>query len=214
MSILLMQILEYLENRFDNLSLKVKIELFLFPLVLLSLVFFLFDDFSKEKRIIKKEKTFVKKMNKKTVDIVKDIEKLAKKKQVNILNITTGEKNINIELEANKNKQVLFIDSLEKYNSFSKIKELVSNAQTLSLVLDFDSFYIKKPKKNLELLREEKLLKKIKLIAVVNNRAYINNQWFSLNEDIGEYKIMFISNSKVILNNGSKDIELSLNEYL
>lgn len=214
MSILLMQILEYLENRFDNLSLKVKIELFLFPLVLLSLVFFLFEDSSKEKRTIKKEKTLVKKMNKKTVDIVKDIEKLAKKKQVNILNITTAEKNINIELEANKNRQVLFIDSLEKYNSFSKIKELVSNSKTLSLVLDFDSFYIKKSKKSIELLKEEKLLKKIKLIAVVNNRAYINNKWFSLNEDIGEYKIMFISNSKVVLNNGSKDIELSLNEYL
>lgn len=209
-----MQTLEYLENKFDNLSLKVKIELFLFPLVLLGLVFFLFDNSIKDRKIVRKEKILVKKMNKKTVDIVKDIEKLAKQKQVSILNITTSEKNISIELEANKNRQILFIDSLEKYNSFSKINELVSRTQTLSLVLDFHSFYIKKSKKSIELLKEEKILKKIKLMAVVNNKAYINEQWFNVNENIGEYKIMFISNSRVILNNGSKNIELSLNEYL
>lgn len=206
-----MQVLKFLENRFDELSLKVKCELFIFPLILLAVVFYFFDDNEKNSRKFFSSKIAnEKKMDKNILDIVKDIEVLAKDCNIEILNISTSKKRIELEVLASKKKQASFVNSLEYYNSFSKIKELDIEAQRLFLVLDFKKFYVKSEKKEFASTNTIEM----NLHAIVNNKAFINKSWFKVNENIGSFRIISISHKKVTLDNGFKIIELSLNEYL
>lgn len=210
-SIQLMQVLKYIENRFDNLSIKAKYELYIFPLILIFAFMYFFTEKKTNKVEILHNNTLnEKKMDKSILNIVKDLENSAKELNVEIVNTSINKKQIEFEVIASHNKQILFIKSLEYYNSFSKIKELDMRFNSLFVVIDFNKFYVKKQVSKAAYTLEEDL----KLQAVVNKKAFINNVWLKKGENIGSFKILTISKRKVILDNGLKKIELRLNEYL
>ena len=69
-----MQLLKTLDNRFDSLSLKTKLELFLLPLLLVYLIIYLFPPSSNiyiEK--VYKSKAIVRKMDESYINILKKI---------------------------------------------------------------------------------------------------------------------------------------------
>lgn len=68
-------------------------------------------------------------------------------------------------------------------------------------VEDNESVYITPIKKDMEL----------SLHAILNNKAYINNKWFGINEKIDGYTLKYIGKSGIVLmnENGIKKIFLS-----
>ena len=147
-----MQAIKYIEDKFESFSLKVKIELFLFPLLIFSFLIFLFYEEinNKKKDKVPHETISINniKMKDNIVDILKDIEIFAKKENLHLENITSHNKNMKIEAYGSLEKRIIFLNYLENYNSFSKLVSIEILPETMNVEVDFNKVY-KKVKNNL-----------------------------------------------------------------
>ncbi len=85
------------------------------------------------------------------------------------------------------------MESLEKEKrSFSKI------------VINYDPFFPTKKDKKKRTVYKKQQKKSYKLKAILNKKAFINDRWFKLGERVGEYKIIKITSTKVVLEKGRK----------
>lgn len=210
-----MQVLKYIEDRFESLSIRVKIELFLFPFI----VFFLFIYIMDENRSMK---SFDKKiefldienlqMNENFVDILKNIEKFAKENSIHLENISNTNNSVKIEANANIKNRIKLLEFLENYNSFSKLRDFEIIDDKLLVEIAFNKFY-KKEKINisdsLEFFENEKIFI-YKLKAIVGKKALINDTWLNKEDRIGQFKVFEINSKSVVLKNSYKTLVLKL----
>lgn len=210
-----MQFLKYIETKFENLSLLMKVELLLSPIILIVV----FNYFNNEKYIPKKSFNNPFEINslhmkKKIVDILNDIEKYAKKNSLELLDISNKSYEIKIRVSTKSiEKFLLFLKYLEDYNAFSKIISIDNSSDIKDIVISFHSFHIKKGL-DLKIVKIKKHNSDIKikfnLTAIVNKKAYINNQWFGVGDTIKLHKIVAINSNSVDLKKDNKIFVLEI----
>jgi len=210
-----MQVLKYIEDSFNSFNLRIKIELIILPLLILGILIFFTTKPNKEKRVSNPnifERMKALEMKEEMVSIIKNIENYANKNFLKIKSISSDNKNIKIELFANKKNQIKFIKYLEDYNSFSKIKTLFINQRKLDIELTFQELYFKN-KIDLEnkiAKLEQKTDINFKLKAIIDKKVLINNKWLKINEVFNKHKLININANSVLLENEFETILLKI----
>lgn len=211
-----MQVLKYIEDSFNLFSKKAKLSLFIFPLVIFALLFFYFTKGNENSGFVKNANIYNKikviKMNENIVDILKNIEKEAKRNSLKINAISSDKKSINLELILNKKQMIKFLKYLEDYNSFSELKSLSIVGQNLKLELVFEDLYIKEKLDLKNRISKVENAKKVffYLNAIVGEKAYINNKWLNINDEYKNFKVIKIDANGVYLQGEYEIIKLKM----
>lgn len=210
-----MQYLKSIENSFEFMPIRLKVELFLLPLVLLIGIYFFFFSSSKQNYITFKP-IDIKKiiMKKELIEVLNDIEKFALENEIYLEKISKSEKSLKIEIIGSLKKSLQMFTYLENYNEFSKIRSFEFLEDKVFIEVDFNKFYKKRSEDFSILLDEIKTQKQMeyKLTAIVGNRIFINDTWFKEGDSIGFFKVSKIEKQSVILKNRYKTVELNLRE--
>lgn len=214
---------KYLNDKFINSSTKVKIELYLLPLMILFLVYYwAFDNFAKvnkiEENINIKPISFEKKFDENFLKFFSTIETLAKENQVFIKSISEKNSFVYLSGMASKDSFLQFIKNIENLNNFTKIDffvlslEVDSNNYIFDMRIDLNNFFIKeKQEKTKEYKVKVKTNHTLKLNGIVDEYALINGNWLQINEFIEGYKLISIDKNFILLKNENKKIKLELN---
>lgn len=220
--------LNYLNNKFSSSSLKTKIELYLLPLLLLYLIYFVFSYTAKDsvdiKAKIKIDDYSNLEFKDSFLDLFSNIQDYASKNQIVIFNISNNKKIVSIKAKANLENIKKFLGKIENLNNFTNIKSFTLNKQDLEnysfeLQIDLNKFYIKKivkqtepadVKVNNQLVNKEKTLK-YKINGIISDYAFINDTWLKKNEKINDFVLTKIERNFVVLENENSKIILELN---
>ena len=222
--------LNYLNNKFTNSSAKTKIELYLLPLLLLYLCYFLFEFSLTQSSNIEEIKAKVdvnssnKEFKESFLDLFSNLEDYALKNQIVIFTLTNNKKIIVLKAKANLSNIQKFIKKIENINNFSKIRNLTLFKADLEnyifeMEVDLSKFYIKKiekeienqsPKLTSEIKNNEKS-KEYKINGIISEYAFINDIWLKKDENINDLKLTQIEKDFVVLENENKKIILELN---
>lgn len=220
--------LNYLNNKFSSSSLKTKIELYLLPLLLLYLIYFVFSYTAKDsvdiKAKIKIDDYSNLEFKDSFLDLFSNIQDYASKNQIVIFNISNNKKIVSIKAKANLENIKKFLGKIENLNNFTNIKFFILNKQDLEnysfeLQIDLNKFYIKKivkqtepadVKVNNQLVNKEKTLK-YKINGIISDYAFINDTWLKKNEKINDFVLTKIERNFVVLENENSKIILELN---
>ena len=222
--------LNYLNKKFIDSSLKTKIEVYLLPLLLLYLCYF-FLGFNLNKNSENEEikaKVDLNYSNKEFknsfLDLSSNLEEYASKNQIIIFTLTNNKKVFNIKAKANLIRIENFIKKIENLNNFSKIKTLTLNKVDLDnylfeIEVDFNKFYIKKIQKDGDtqeikqkiMLTNDKETKEYKINGIISEYAFINEIWLKKNEKLDDLILTKIEKDFVVLENENKKIILELN---
>lgn len=222
--------LNYLNKKFIDSSLKTKIELYLLPLLLLYLCYF-FLGFNLNKNSENEEikaKVDLNYSNKEFknsfLDLSSNLEEYASKNQIIIFTLTNNKKVFNIKAKANLIRIENFIKKIENLNNFSKIKTLTLNKVDLDnylfeIEVDFNKFYIKKIQKDGDtqeikqkiMLTNDEETKEYKINGIISEYAFINEIWLKKNEKLDDLILTKIEKDFVVLENENKKIILELN---
>lgn len=215
-----MQILNLLENSFDKAATRVKLELFLFPLIIIaSLIYFLEQTKVEEsKRSLFSSDIFIQKksMEKPLIEVIKDIEAYLEENSIQLIDISNIDEKIQLQVNASTLANLKLLDYIEHYNSFTSIKTLRLANNSLLLSISFDKSYIKKSNKEtkLELAYLEKHItasKKYSLKAIVGNEVLINEKWLSLGDKVNkDFKVEKINRNSAVIKSETIQIELRL----
>lgn len=227
--------LKYLINSFENTSLRLKIELYILPLLLIFLLYLLVFEEKQNENLEDENKIFLefenKKYEKSSLELLKDIEVLASKDFIVIQKIQNIKEQIFIQAKAGKEALNIFLFNLENLNAFTKIetlnlKEFDKENYFFDLKLDISRFYIKekKQKKEITYKKEEKLEQlqeevktmqnpQMKLFAIVGEFAFINDTWLKAKDEYEGYKLILIAKDFVILENEFSSIKLEVNNF-
>ena len=122
--------LNYLNNKFTSSSSKTKIELYLLPLLLLYLCYFLFEFSLTQSSNIEEIKPKVdvissnKEFKESFLDLFSNLEDYALKNQIVIFTLTNNKKIIVLKAKSNLSNIQKFIKKIENINNFSKIRNL------------------------------------------------------------------------------------------
>lgn len=209
-----MQHLKSIENSFELLGFKTKILLFLFPLLVLVFIYLYFFDIKTQSKVsnLKFVNISKLKMEKKLIDVLKDIETFAFENEIYLNNITKTDYSLDFIASSDLKTKLKLLIFLEKYNSFSKIKSFQINEENLKISLVFSKFYKKEEKdftKQLEVF-EEKRNELFTLKAIVGQKAFINDKWLNLNDKIERFTLKKVDKTTVVLENKFKKISLNL----
>lgn len=209
-----MQLIKSIENKIDLKPLRFKIELFLFPLLLLIMIYLLF--FNKEVKNFANEEIKIEvnslKMKVEIIDIIKDIETFIAKEEIYLEKISNDSKSIDIEVLASLKKRLKLFNYLENYNNYSKIESFDLKDESLKISILFDKFYKKELidiSDDLNSLEDKKQLF-LTLKAIVNKKVLINENWFEKDDFIDKLQISYIGSNSVILENKIRRVELRL----
>ena len=222
--------LNYLNKKFIDSSLKTKIEVYLLPLLLLYLCYF-FLGFNLNKNSENEEikaKVDLNYSNKEFknsfLDLSSNLEEYASKNQIIIFTLTNNKKVFNIKAKANLIRIENFIKKIENLNNFSKIKTLTLHKVDLDnylfeIEVDFNKFYIKKIQKDGDtqeikqkiVLTNDKKTKEYKINGIISEYAFINEIWLKKDEKIDDLILTKIEKDFVVLENENKKIILELN---
>lgn len=220
--------LNYLNNKFSSSSLKTKIELYLLPLLLLYLIYFIFSYTAKDsvdiKAKIKIDDYSNLEFKDSFLDLFSNIQDYASKNQIVIFNISNNKKIVSIKAKANLENIKKFLGKIENLNNFTNIKFFILNKQDLEnysfeLQIDLNKFYIKKivkqtepadVKVNNQSVNKEKTLK-YKINGIISDYAFINDTWLKKNEKINDFVLTKIERNFVVLENENSKIILELN---
>ena len=222
--------LNYLNKKFIDSSLKTKIEVYLLPLLLLYICYF-FLGFNLNKNSENEEikaKVDLNYSNKEFknsfLDLSSNLEEYASKNQIIIFTLTNNKKVFNIKAKANLIRIENFIKKIENLNNFSKIKTLTLNKVDLDnylfeIEVDFNKFYIKKIQKDGDtqeikqkiILTNDEETKEYKINGIISEYAFINEIWLKKNEKLDDLILTKIEKDFVVLENENKKIILELN---
>lgn len=222
--------LNYLNNKFTNSSSKIKIELYLLPLLLLYLCYFLFEFSLTQSSNIEeiKPKVDVNSSNKEFkesfLDLFSNLEDYALKNQIVIFTLTNNKKIIVLKAKANLSNIQKFIKKIENINNFSKIRNLTLFKADLEnyifeMEVDLSKFYIKKIEKEIENesskltseIKNNEKSKEYKINGIISEYAFINDIWLKKDENIDDLKLTLIEKDFVVLENENRKIILELN---
>ncbi|MDD3055166.1 MAG: hypothetical protein PHE16_04740 [Aliarcobacter sp.] len=222
--------LNYLNRKFIDSSLKTKIEVYLLPLLLLYLCYF-FLGFNLNKNSENEEikaKVDLNYSNKEFknsfLDLSSNLEEYASKNHIIIFTLTNNKKVFNIKAKANLIRIENFIKKIENLNNFSKIKTLTLNKVDLDnylfeIEVDFNKFYIKKIEKDEDtqeikqkiILTKDEKTKEYKINGIISEYAFINENWLKKDEKLDDLILTKIEKDFVVLENENKKIILELN---
>lgn len=232
--------LTYLNNKFINSLFRIKIELYLLPLMLIYFVYYLSVTFTNDEKLIE-IKTNIniseyenKKFSGSFLELFSTIEKNAKLLNMQVISLN-NKKNL-IELKVNGKKDALpeLIGKIENINSFTKIDSIIINNKndldvySFNLKISLNKFYIKKLEKEKNIEKDKKAEKaekaekvdavspslkpKItyKIKGIIDNYVLINNSWIKKGESIDNLKLIEIKRNYVVLENNNKKLKLEL----
>lgn len=222
--------LNYLNNKFTNSSSKTKIELYLLPLLLLYLCYFLFEFSLTQSPNIEEIKAKVdvnssnKEFKESFLDLFSNLEDYALKNQIVIFTLTNNKKIIVLKAKANLSNIQKFIKKIENINNFSKIRNLTLFKVDLEnyifeMEVDLSKFYIKKIEKEIENesskltseIKNNEKSKEYKINGIISEYAFINDIWLKKDENIDDLKLTLIEKDFVVLENENRKIILELN---
>lgn len=220
--------LNNLNNKFIDATLKTKIELYLLPLLLLYLFYFLFQFEQKDDLTIQSKVNLDYSKNQfedSFLDLFSNLEDYALKNEIVIINLTNEKKIVYIKAKSKLINIEKFIKKIENLNNFTKIKSFILNKQEkdeyiFEIQIDLNKFYIKKIEKDVEIKQEEikfsEKSKEYKISGIISNYAFINDIWLKKDENIDDLKLTLIEKDFVVLENENRKIilELSDEEYL
>lgn len=204
--------LKSIEDKFDILPLRLKIEIFLFPLVLL----FVTSYFLYEKEIINKPVVFsnidVKKIKMKDsfVDILKQIESYSSSNNLILESIKRSETSIELEVFSTFEKLKEFLVFIEGFNNFSKIEYMQLSKDRLSIEISFKKFYQKKPYKIITQKKESPIIKDLKIKAIIDNEVLIENRWLKADDKYAGFRIVSIMPKSIVVKKDEKKIQIKL----
>lgn len=215
----------YLNNKFINSSIKTKIELYIFHLLLLYLIFFIFQSTENELPKIETKISINEYSNQEFrdsfFDLFSDIETYASKNQIKILSINNNKKIITIKAKAQLKNIEKLIRKIENINNFTNIKSFTLSKDDLEnykfeIQIDLSKFFIKKIEEEIDIpLENEEFLNNqknndFKINGIILNYAFINDTWVTINDVINEYKIIKIGKDFVLLRNEDSEIKLEI----
>lgn len=215
----------YLNNKFINSSIKTKIELYIFPLLLLYLIFFIFQSSEKELPKIETKISINEYSNQEFrgsfFDLFSHIETYASKNQIKILSINNNKKIITIKAKAQLKKIEKLIKKIENINNFTNIKSFTLSKDDLEnykfeIQIDLSKFFIKKIEEEIDIPLENEEFSNnqknsdFKINGIILNYAFINDTWVTINDVINEYKIIKIGKDFVLLRNEDSEIKLEI----
>ena len=219
--------LNNLNNKFINSSLKTKIELYLLPLLLLYLFYFLFHFETKDDSSIQAKVDFDYSKNQfedSFLDLFSNIEDYALKNQIVIKSITNEKKIVFLKAKSKIENIEKFIKKIENFNNFTKIKSFIlnkddENQYVFEIQIDLNKFYIKKIEKEVENQSQKTTLqinnseksKEYKIRGIISEYAFINDIWLKKDENIDDLKLVKIEKDFVVLENENRKIILELN---
>ncbi|MGJ0340706.1 hypothetical protein [Aliarcobacter cryaerophilus] len=223
------------KNSFENSSLKIKIELYLLPILCLVLLYVVFDD----KKIVENENNQNNELlnieNKKFSDSILElsskIEEIAKNENLLVQKTQNFQEQIIIQAKGKRDNLLKFLENIENINSFTKIdflslKKFENEIYLIDIRVDVSKYYLKnkKAKEIIDINQEELIEAKneeneekdivkpdFKINAIVGNNTFINGTWFELNDEVLGYRIETIANDYVILKNEKEIIKLEVN---
>ena len=219
--------LNNLNNKFINSSLKTKIELYLLPLLLLYLFYFLFHFETKDDSSIQAKVDFdysKNQFNDSFLDLFSNIEDYALKNQIVIKSLTNEKKIVFLKAKSKIENIEKFIKKIENLNNFTKIKSFIlnkddENQYVFEIQIDLNKFYIKKIEKEVENQSQKTTLqinnseksKEYKISGIISEYAFINDIWLKKDENIDDLKLVKIEKDFVVLENENRKIILELN---
>ena len=219
--------LNNLNNKFINSSLKTKIELYLLPLLLLYLFYFLFHFETKDDSSIQAKVDFdysKNQFNDSFLDLFSNIEDYALKNQIVIKSITNEKKIVFLKAKSKIENIEKFIKKIENFNNFTKIKSFILNKEAeneydFEIQIDLNKFYIKKIEKEVEnqnqkttfQINNSEKSKEYKISGIISEYAFINDIWLKKDENIDDLKLVKIEKDFVVLENENRKIILELN---
>jgi len=221
--------LNLVKNSFETSSLKVKIELYILPILIIFLFYILIfeqniEEFE-EKQNIDSVNFENKKYDKPILELLNNIEQIAKNSNIFIQKSENIKDEIFLQAKSNKDDLLKFLHKIENLNSFTNIhslslKKVKFDSYLFDLKVDVSKFYIKKIV-DLEEVKKSKIIKNssavdFKIDAIIGKYAFINDNWVELNDFINGYKLDFVSRNFVLLTKEDETIRLEVNsiEYL
>ncbi len=220
--------LKSLNNSFSNLSKRVKIQLFILPLFLIYFFIYFFTNNTLANTNINTNNNLNfllnKKFDKSHLDLTKEIEKYSLSKGIKLNSLEYKKENLLIKGKSSLLKINSLVRKLETINNYSNInllsilKTQKNDEYSFEINTEFKKYYIKaKQLKNIKKHKNESVNKhvnkkevKFVLNAIVSDYILLNNKWHSLNEEVGKYKIVKISQNNVFLKYKDKYLNLSL----
>ena len=235
--------LNQLNNKFINLSLKTKIEFYLLPLLLLYLIYYSFQNLiNSEIDEIKNSVNISQFENKKFdgsfLELFNQIEKNAKDLNIQVKSLN-NKKNI-IDLKAYSKiidipRLIKRIENLNNFTNISSINIYDKNDLDFYLIdftIDLNKYYLKRIEKDEDIkatesqeksdeikeikipIIEEKITYELK--AIIADYVLINDIWIKKNENLNNFKLIEINKDYVLLQNDEKILKLELanEEYL
>jgi hypothetical protein len=219
--------LNYLNNKFLNSKLKTKIELYILPLLVFYFVFYSFQS-TKEEIFQTQTKIDINSYSNKEfkdsfLELFSTIEEFASKNQITILGLTNNKKVITLKAKTQLVNMEKLIKKIENLNNFTNIKLLTLTKENLEnykveIQIDLSKFYIKKIEEELDipLIEQNEEVtdiqenKEFKINGIIQNYAFINDTWLTVNDLIDDYKLIIIEKDFVVLKNKNKEIKLEL----
>ena len=200
-----MEILSSINKKFIDLSVKVKIQLYL--LSFLCIVLF-FINLQKNESFTTKNPTFKSIYHHSSIDLINQIEKYTRQNKISISSIDSKDKVINIVLTGKMKKLNSFTNFIEYINSNSKITyfELYrkkKNLYELKIRIDFKTTYLKKSKNIKIKMSKKKILPKVE--GIIDNYAFLEKKWRKVGDTFSSYKILKIDTNSVTLKKSSKE---------
>lgn len=210
-------------------------------MVFITLIFYFTvnsKNLNKENRVIQLTQIVDKfKKKDKNIDLlvtVASMEKYIEKNNIELLSMKLLEKGFFLELKGEYQSTIKIIDLIEKKNSLLKIekmnlshddaktlvnlsldvkvlkeKRFYKNNENITLVNIFnEEVQAKDIKQNKEIKRE----KFLKLYAIVENKAFVNNHWFKVGEYIDDKKVVFIGEDFISLESKNSISKLRMYE--
>ena len=219
--------LNNLNNKFINSSLKTKIELYLLPLLLLYLFYFLFHFEEKDDSSIQAKVNLdysKNQFNDSFLDLFSNIEDYALKNEIVIKSITNEKKIVFLKAKSTLENIEKLIKKIENLNNFTKIKSFTlnkdnENEYVFEIQIDLNKFYIKKIEREIENQSQKTTLqinnseksKEYKISGIISEYAFINDIWLKKDENIDDLKLVKIEKDFVVLENENRKIILELN---
>jgi len=216
--------LEYFNSKFVQSSLKVKIELFILPLLIYLFLFFqIFNNNNNElsDNPLNDNSFFENKsFDESFTELFSRIEELAIKNNITIVTNERKEKILLLKGDGKRDSIIAFIKDIENINNFTKIDTLIfdkrfeSSNYIFQLKIDLNSFYIKNFEKKDQIIvkNEVEKIKKVdfKINAIIGDFALINDNWIKRNEKIENFELIEIHRNFVLLKNEKQEIKLEI----
>ena len=213
--------LSQIENSFLKSEAKVKLQLFILPIICIYFYFYFFNKNdlvqSKSSSLNTINSLLTKKFNGSYLSLTKDIEAFCLLEKIKLNSIDYNEKKLLIKGKTSLSKINKLILKLEYINNFSKINSLSieqiakKNQYSFQISSEFKKYYIKEKIVSIEIMKKKKV-DKFKLKAIISNHVLLNNKWYVLNDKIGKYKIQKIEKNLVVLKYKDKNINLRLSK--